>query len=105
VDGVSIDRTKICPPPAIQVSASASTFGFRENPFNIIQIYTNLLNAIRIYSFPSIPSNLNFNLLNVITVSLELTPLVQFKVNFSNAIKIYIDPFNATRNWFDLFEV
>jgi hypothetical protein len=43
--------------------------------------------------------------LNVITVSLELTSLVQFKVNLSNAIKIYNDPFNATRNWFDLFGV
>jgi hypothetical protein len=50
-------------------------------------------------------SNLYFNPLNVITVSLELTPLVQFKVNLYNAIKIYIDPSNATRIWFDLFEV
>jgi hypothetical protein len=50
-------------------------------------------------------SNLNFNPLNIITVSLELTPLVQFKVNLSNATKIYTDPFNDTRNWFDLFEV
>jgi hypothetical protein len=70
----------------------------RENPFNTIQTYTNPFNAIRIYSFPSMPSNLNFNPLNAITVSLELTSLVQFKVNLSNAIKIYIDPFNATRN-------
>jgi hypothetical protein len=51
------------------------------------------------------PSNLNFNPFNVITVSLELTPLVQFKVNPSNIIKIYTDPFNATTNWFDLFGV
>jgi hypothetical protein len=51
------------------------------------------------------PSNLNFNPLNVIAVSLKLTPLVRFKVNLSNVIKIYIDPFNATRNWFDLFDV
>jgi hypothetical protein len=51
------------------------------------------------------PSNLNFNPLNAITVSLELTPLVQFKVSLSNAIKIYIDPSNATRNWFDIFGV
>jgi hypothetical protein len=51
------------------------------------------------------PSNLNFNPLNVITVSLELTPLVQFKVNLSNVITIYIDPFNATKNWFDIFGV
>jgi hypothetical protein len=50
-------------------------------------------------------SNLNFNPFNAITVSLEFTSLVRFKVNLSNAIKIYIDPFNATRNWFDLFEV
>jgi hypothetical protein len=74
-------------------------FGFwarvqvRENPFNVIQTYTNPFNTIRIYSFPLIPSNLNFNPLNVITVSLKLTPLVQFKVNLSDAIKIYIDPF------------
>jgi hypothetical protein len=51
------------------------------------------------------PSNLNFNPLNAIAISLKLTPLVLFKVNLSNAIKIYIDPFNATRNWFDLFGV
>jgi hypothetical protein len=51
------------------------------------------------------PSNLNFNPLNAITVSFKLTSLVQFKVNLSNAIKIYIDPFNATRNWFDIFGV
>jgi hypothetical protein len=50
------------------------------------------------------PSNLNFNPLNNITVSLELTPLVLFKVNLANAIKIYIDPFKATRNWIGLFE-
>jgi hypothetical protein len=43
-------------------------------------------------------SNLNFNPLNVITVNLELTPLVQFKVNLFNATKIYTDPFKATRN-------
>jgi hypothetical protein len=49
------------------------------------------------------PSNLNFNPLNIIAVSLKLTPLVLFKANLSNAIKIYINPFNATRNWFDLF--
>jgi hypothetical protein len=72
---------------------------------NVIQTHTNLFNAIRIYSFPSMSLNLNFNLLNAITVSLELTPLVQFKINLSNAIKIYIDPFNATRNWFDIFRV
>jgi hypothetical protein len=77
----------------------------RENPFNTIQNYTNPFNAIKIYNFPSMPSNLNFNPLNAITVSLELTPLVQFKVSLSNTIKIYIDPFNATRNWFDLFGV
>jgi hypothetical protein len=75
----------------------------RENSFNAAQIYTNPFNAIKIYSFPSMPSNLNFNPLNVITVSLKLTPLVIFKANPSNAIKIYTDPFNATRNWFDLF--
>jgi hypothetical protein len=51
------------------------------------------------------PLNLNFNPLNAITISLELAPLVQFKVNLSDAIKFYIDPFNATRNWFDLFWV
>jgi hypothetical protein len=49
------------------------------------------------------PSNLNFNPCNAITVSLELTPLVQFKVYLSNTTKIYTDPFNVTRNWFDLF--
>jgi hypothetical protein len=49
------------------------------------------------------PSNLNFNPLNVIAVSFKLTPLVIFKANPSNDIKIYTDPFNATRNWFDLF--
>jgi hypothetical protein len=49
------------------------------------------------------PTILNFNPLNVITVSLKLTPLVIFKANPSNAIKIYTDPFNAIRNWFDLF--
>jgi hypothetical protein len=48
------------------------------------------------------PSNLNFN---TIIVSLKLTSLVQFKVNLFNAIKIYIDPFNATRNWFNIFRV
>jgi hypothetical protein len=74
-----------------------------ENPFNAIQTYTNLFNAIRIYSFPSMSSNLNFNPLNVIAVSLKLTSLVPFKANPSNVIKIYTDPFNATRNWFDLF--
>jgi hypothetical protein len=51
------------------------------------------------------PSNLNFNPFNAITVSLELTTLVQFKGNLSNAIKIYIDPFNATKSWFDLFGI
>jgi hypothetical protein len=69
-----------------------------ENSFNAIKTYTNPFNTIKIYSFPLMPSNLNFNSLNAITVSLELTPLVQFKINLSNAIKIYIDPFNATRN-------
>jgi hypothetical protein len=49
------------------------------------------------------PSNLNSNPLNVIAVSFKLTPLVQFKSNLFNAIKIHINPFNATRNWFDLF--
>jgi hypothetical protein len=75
-----------------------------ENSFNATQIYTNHFNAIKIYSFPLIPSNLNFNPLNIITVSLKLTSLVIFKANPSNVIKIYTDPFNATRNWFDLFE-
>jgi hypothetical protein len=65
----------------------------------------NIFNAIRIYRFPSISSNLNFNPFNDITVSLELTPLVQFKVNLSSATKIYTGPFNTTRNWFDLFVV
>jgi hypothetical protein len=51
------------------------------------------------------PSNLNFNPSNAIDVSLKLTSLVPFKANPSNAIKIYIDPFDATRNWFDLFGV
>jgi hypothetical protein len=51
------------------------------------------------------PSNLNFNPLNAIAISLKLTPLVLFRVNLYNAIKIYIDPFNATRNSFDLFDV
>jgi hypothetical protein len=74
-----------------------------ENPFNVIQTYTNLFNAIIIYSFPSMPLNLNFNPLNVVAVSLKLTSLVSFKANPSNVIKIYTDPFNATRNWFDLF--
>jgi hypothetical protein len=74
-----------------------------ENLFNAIQTYTNPFNAIRIYSFPSMPSNLNFNPLNAIAVRLKLTSLVLFNVNLSNAIKIYIDPFNATRNWFDQF--
>jgi hypothetical protein len=50
------------------------------------------------------PSNLNFNPLNAITVTLKLTPLVIFKANPFNVIKIYTDPFNVTRNWFDLFE-
>jgi hypothetical protein len=49
------------------------------------------------------PSNLNFNLLNTIVVSLKLKLLVLFKANLFNAIKIYINPFNATRNWVDLF--
>jgi hypothetical protein len=69
------------------------------------KLITNPFNTIRIYSFTLIPSNLNFNPLNAIIVSLELTPLVQFKVNLSNAIKIYIDPFNATRIWFDIFGI
>jgi hypothetical protein len=77
----------------------------RENLFNAIQTYINPFNTIRIYKFPSMPSNLNFNPFNAITVSLELTPSVQFKVNLSNATKIYTDPFNATRNCFDLFGV
>ena len=51
------------------------------------------------------PLNSNFNPLNAITVSLELTLLVQFKVNLCNVIKIYIDPFNAIKNWFDIFGV
>jgi hypothetical protein len=51
------------------------------------------------------PLNLNFNRSNVIDVSLKLTSLVPFKANTSNAIKIYTDPFNATRNRFDLFRV
>jgi hypothetical protein len=55
------------------------------------------------YSFPLMLSNLDFNSLNVITVSLKLTPLVIFKANPYNATKIYTDSFNATRNWFDLF--
>jgi hypothetical protein len=76
----------------------------RENSFNVIQTYTNPFNAIRFYSFPLMPSNLNSNLLNVIAVSFKLTPLVIFKANPFNAIKTYTDPFNATRNWFDLFE-
>jgi hypothetical protein len=42
---------------------------------------------IIIYSSPSILSNLNFNPLNVITVSLKLTLLVPFKANPSNAKK------------------
>jgi hypothetical protein len=69
-----------------------------ENSFNAIKTYINPFNAIRIYSFPLMPSNLNFNPLNTITVSLELTSLVQFKVNLFNATKIYTDPFNATIN-------
>jgi hypothetical protein len=44
------------------------------------------------------PSNLNFNPLNVIVVSLKLTPLVPFKSNHSNGIKIYTDLFNVIRN-------
>jgi hypothetical protein len=44
-----------------------------------------------------------FNPLNAIAISLKLTPLVLFKVNLYNVTKIYIDSFNATRNWFDLF--
>jgi hypothetical protein len=77
----------------------------KRKSLHAIKTYTNPFDTIRIYSFPSMPSNLNFNPLNIITVSLELTPLVQFKVNLSNATKIYTDPFNATRNWFDLFGV
>jgi hypothetical protein len=76
-----------------------------ENPFNAIQTYINTFSVIRIYNFSSISSNLNFKPFNAITVSLELMPLIQFKVNLSNAIKIYIDPFNATRNCFDIFEI
>jgi hypothetical protein len=49
------------------------------------------------------PLDLNSNPLNAIAVSFKLTLLVLFKANLSNAIKIYINPFNATRNWFDLF--
>jgi hypothetical protein len=49
------------------------------------------------------PSNLNFNLFNAIVVSLKLTTLVPYKANLSNAIKIYIDSFDTTKNWFDLF--
>jgi hypothetical protein len=75
----------------------------KENLFNAIQIYTNPFNVIIFYSFPSMPSNLNSNLLNAIAVSFKLTPLVLFKANLFNAIKIDINPFNATRNWFDLF--
>jgi hypothetical protein len=74
---------------------------FRENLFNAIQLYINPFNAIRMYSFPLMPSNLNYNPLNAIAV-LNLTPLVPFKANTSNAIKIYTDSFNATRNWSDL---
>jgi hypothetical protein len=48
------------------------------------------------------PSNLNFNPLNIIAVSLKLTSLIPFKTNPFNAIKIYTNPFNNNKNWFDL---
>jgi hypothetical protein len=51
----------------------------------------------------SFQSNLNFNTFNVIVVSLKITLLVPFKANPFNAIKIYTNLFNATRNWFALF--
>jgi hypothetical protein len=41
--------------------------------------YFNVFSVIIIYSFPSMPLILNFNPLNVITVSLKLTSLVSFK--------------------------
>jgi hypothetical protein len=63
-----------------------------ENSFNAIQTYTNLFNAIRVYSFALIPSNLNFNLLNIIVISLKLTSFVPFNPNPFNTIKFYIDP-------------
>jgi hypothetical protein len=75
----------------------------RENSFNAIKTYIDPFNLTKIYSFPLIPSNLDFNPLNAITVSLKLTSLVIFIANPSNVIKIYTDPFNATRNWFDIF--
>jgi hypothetical protein len=51
----------------------------KENLFNVIQTYINPLNTIIIYNFLSIPSNLNFNSLNVIAVSLKLTLLFHSK--------------------------
>jgi hypothetical protein len=96
-------RGQVNPHPHRMTFATGITVVYRENSFNVIQIYTNPFNAIRFYSFPSMPSNLNSNPLNAIAVSFKLTPLVIFKANPSNAIKNYTDPFNATRNWFDLF--
>lgn len=69
-----------------------------ENSFHVIQTYINSFNVIRIYSFTSMPSNLNYNPSNVIVVSLKLTSLAPFKANHFNAIKIYINPLNATGN-------
>jgi hypothetical protein len=58
-----------------------------ENSFNAIQTYINLFNAIRVYSFASIPSNLNFNLLNIIIVSLKLTSFIHLNQIPSMPIK------------------
>jgi hypothetical protein len=76
----------------VPVSSPLLSALYREDLFNAIQTYTNPFNAIRFYSFPSIPSNLNSNPLNAIAVSFKLTLLVLFKTNLFNAIKIYINP-------------
>jgi hypothetical protein len=79
-----------------------TTIKTRENIFNDIQIYTNPYNIIIIYSFPSMPSNFNFNPLNDIVVSLKQRRQFYLK-SISPMPSKSISILYATRNCFDLF--